>query len=499
MAHGSTSDLSLGVPGLDRGSTGNPRPSRGPVGRRILFCFLTLVFLGLMTGQSRSSGLERVVLPFALALALQFLPFFWSEKADPFEPPAFFGLYQALALLSTLSVMIASGKVQVDMMRGASQATVESLVAIVGWAYVVSTIAYFVGYYSRLGSKFRRWTPTRIVGASWDERRTLVAVVVCLLIAAPAYAAFQARVGGSLLDITRLAEGKAALRDDPTATWIWRGVQLGLLAPMIVLAAGCAESRRSKLIVSAVMIVFGGILVLRLGGRGIVVYFLATCAAIFHYLRRRIPTGLIVGGVFVALVAANLLLDYRTTSDPRNRPGISAERLRPAKALEEHEEDRNRLSTLVVVFHTFPERHEYLLGQSWYVWAVAPLPSWIWPDKAKAFVWRETFMMLHLRGAPVPVPYLGLLYSNFAWVGIVLGMFAWGVFQRVLYQWLCDNSHDRNVVLLYANLIHFTSPTLFAFQVVIQSVIPAFLILLFVGYRTVFHPSVTNRRGALAS
>jgi hypothetical protein len=92
-------------------------------------------------------------------------------------------------------------------------------------------------------------------------------------------------------------------------------------------------------------------------------------------------------------------------------------------------------------------------------------------------------MMVHLIKTPVPVPYLGLLYSNFSWVGIVIGMFLWGALQRGLYEWLVAAGPDPSVALLYANLAFVQSPTIFGFQQVIQFGIPIYLILLFVGLR----------------
>ena len=60
-----------------------PRRRPFPLGKRLLFVILTVGFVAVVTGPAYSAGLAAVVLPFALAIALQFLPYFWSDETDP--------------------------------------------------------------------------------------------------------------------------------------------------------------------------------------------------------------------------------------------------------------------------------------------------------------------------------------------------------------------------------------------------------------------------------
>ncbi len=460
-----------------------PRRRPFPLGKRLLFVILTVGFVAVVTGPAYSAGLAAVVLPFALAIALQFLPYFWSDETDPFEPAATLGLYSALALVSTLSVIVLNERVQVQWLPGLSPSALEDLVATVGWAYVVGAISYYVGYYAAVGRRFVPWFPN-LQGVEWSPPRLAVGLGLLAAIAVPTYAIFQGRVGGSLTDVTNLAAAKSAIQDDPTETWITRGILLGLLPPMIYLAWVATKSKRtSQLVLAWFLVAFAALLIVRTSQRGVAIFFILTCLAIFHYLRRRIPTALVVSGVFIALVGSNILLDFRRTDVEVRGSSVTSQRFQPTEALEEHEKDRNRLSTLCVVFHTFPDRHDYLLGESWLALASAPIPRWLWPDKKYSFVWRETYMMVHLRGKQVPVPYVGLLYANFSWVGIVLGMAMSGVFHRALYDWMRQSGKDKSVVLIYANLMLVASPTLFALQNVIQYALPLYIFIRLVGMR----------------
>lgn len=475
-----------------RPSATGPRWS-GQLGRLGLFGGFTALIVGFATSQALSSGLARVVVPMSLAIALQFFSLFWSERADPFEPASFHGIYNALGLTSSLVAYLARDKVSVSFLPGVSQTTIEEIVATIAWAYVVGTIAYLLGYYSRLGRRAEQIFPTRLSNLDWSPTRTTVAMVICVLIAIPPYAVFQSRVGAGLLDITQLKAGKEALlKDDDTAFWITRGIMIGLLPAMFVLALAARRRVVGGMLPAIAAVVLSALLVLRLGQRGYAIFFLATCGAIYHYLRRRIPVGPILGAIFLLVVASNVLGEYRITDDPRLQRGVSAQRFDPTEALQELETDRGRMSSMAVVWHTFPDRHEYLLGESWYAIVATPIPRSLWPGKADAFQWRETRIMIQLRGQPIPIPYLGLLYANFSWVGIVIGMALWGVFQRGLYEWLKTHERDPSTVLLYSNFLIVSSPTVFAMNWAILFVLPVAIVLLFIGFRR--RPAVATSR-----
>jgi hypothetical protein len=76
-----------------------------------------------------------------------------------------------------------------------------------------------------------------------------------------------------------------------------------------------------------------------------------------------------------------------------------------------------------------------------------------------------------------------VLYANFSWVGIAVGMVLWGAMQRSLFEWLRSSASDPNVVLLYANLIFVQAPTLFGVQQIIQFVGPLYILLRLIARR----------------
>jgi hypothetical protein len=463
--------------------------------RRSLFVFGTVALLLYVSVQPVSGGLLRVLVPFSLASALCFWPLLAARNADPFEPASIAGLHMGVGLVSSLFGALAKERVDFDLLPSLSPAAAEELAATIGWAFVLGQTAYLIGYYSTVGSRLKQSFP-RISGLGWDPSRVALVIVGCLLVALPVYAYFQAKAGTAIWNLTNLSAGKAVWREDPTQTWIFRGVLLGLIPPMLYLGLAMKGGSRRRQVVAVIAAVITAALVLRLGQRGVVAMFLASCGMIVHYLRRRIPVSAVFGGIFVLLALSNVLLAFRQASDPTLvDTDFSMQRFRPTQVLSEHEQDRSRLSTMGVVFHTFPDRHEFLLGESWLGAPVLLIPQWIWPNKWDPFIWRDTYLVYHLTGAPMPTPYLGLLYANFSWIGIVLGMFLWGTVQRGLYEWLRAAGPDPSTVLLYSNLVFVSAPTLFGVQHLIQFGLPIYLILFFIGRRSL--PPTPSRRRAL--
>src|SRR5688572_16062204 len=67
---------------------------------------LFVVLILLLPQVTEDDSLKQVLPPFMAQLYLQLMPLFWSRKPDLFEPPTYFGLYSALATISTVSFFL---------------------------------------------------------------------------------------------------------------------------------------------------------------------------------------------------------------------------------------------------------------------------------------------------------------------------------------------------------------------------------------------------------
>ena len=467
-----------------------------------------LVFAAL---QSQLDDLELVEITpyFFVAIALQFFPFVVRSKADLFEPASIAGALNLIALVPAFTAFVVQRGVSISMLPMVTGRARIELVQTVLVGYSVGAVSYYAGYYLGWGRRLTGIFPD-IAGGEWRRPRLLLVTAFCAALFIPAYAYFQARVGASLTDITQLAAGKAVWREDATMSWLMRAAGLGFIPLLLYVAhhfrglpvprwiSGppiiahvvhlvrhappffrTVKGRRALFTLLAFFVV--SFLVTRLGQRGMAIYVGLSALIIAHYIWRRLPTTLIVALAFAAMVLTNVLGAYRSNRDQTTAtmPGPTAN-FNAAETLVEHEDDRQRFAAMAVVFHHFPDRRDYLMGESWAAVAAVLIPRWVWPEKAKMFVWRDTNMIPELVGRPVPVTYLALLYANFSWIGVVLGMGLFGVYQRGLYEWLLRNQRDKSVVAFYSLAVLYLVPTLIQLSAAVGYLLPVYVAVLFI-------------------
>jgi hypothetical protein len=427
-------------------------------------------------------SLKQVLPAFMALLYLQVVPLFWFNKPDLFEPPTYYGVFAAMTTLSTVQYFMLKGEISIALVSGLSPDELVDLTTTTVWASCLGLIAYYAGYYQpRWGKSWSRLFPD-YTHIEWDPGKLKMAAVAVSVVFVLAYAAFQVRAGVPLFDYTKLKIGKEVWRDNPTLSWMLRGAQLGAL-PVLFYLTLAAKRNSKQFYFWAVALVVVGVLTLRLGQRGFLFNALLAGAVIIHYLKRRIPTFLFVFAFLVAVVAGDIMLRWRTGETQRNEQSFAESLQRPGEALAEHEDDRQRFAAQAVLFKEFPENHDYLLGQSWLAIAVTPIPRWLWPSKGQYFQWRDTTVIPRLVGAPIPVGYLGLLYINFSWFGIVIGMFLWGVFHRALYDWLRVDPTNPSRVLFYTMMLLFFAPTMLGISASLQYVLTSYVIIRYIKLR----------------
>lgn len=426
---------------------------------------------------------------FGVLLFLQLLPVLWPERVDTCEPTVMHvttGIFASTYTVATLSYFFARGGIDLTLVTGLSAQESVDLCRRVLLAMIIACASYLAGYYQpSLGLRIARLFP-KVGGLDWEPPRLHGASAAVLLLAATAYAVFQIRAGVPLLDATQLDEGKSVWRDDPTLSWMLRGVQLMFVPVFLYLAAALAGGKRVQIMLLGVALAFAAFLNLRIGQRGVPFYALLGAVVIFHYLRRRVPVWLVVGILVASIAASNLLLSWRASFAVKNVSGEveSTGVLQDALlALGDNEAERQRFSATAVLFHEWPEYRDYLLGQTWLPMFVALVPRWLWPEKGNYFQWSDSRIVFNLTGSPIPSALPPVLYINFSWLGLVIGMFLWGGIMRGLYLWLQQAPNDRNLVVLYAMFLLYFGVTPFGFAFTLQYVIPTWLMLRIIGTR----------------
>jgi hypothetical protein len=442
-----------------------------------------LVALVILPELTTDPNLRAVVPLFIVLIFVQSAPILWARRADLFAPPVIFGVTATFSTIGTLVLFFASGNLDISLLDQLDSADTLRIAERTLVALIFGQLAYFAGYYARFGVAFRNRFP-KVAGLVWDRRRVIAIVVLVVIMFIIAYAAFQSRVGVSLFDVTALGAGKRVWREDPALSWMIHGVYISFVPVFLYVTSALTQRRLTRLIPAAILAVVVALMMLRLGQRGVPAYAFLTLVTVFHYLWRRIPVTLFAAVYFIGLGVSNITYQWRIAPEDQPRQFAFHDLTDdPSAVVSIHETERQRFGVLAVVMNEFPEHRDYLLGQSWLAFLTLPIPRWLWPEKGQYFEWRDSAIVYTIAGVPSPTPYVGVLYANLSWIGVALGMFAFGVFHRALYEWLQLHARDRNVVLLYALILHNFTPTLLAVSASLATVVPVWIILRMVGRR----------------
>ncbi len=108
-----------------------------------------------------------------------------------------------------------------------------------------------------------------------------------------------------------------------------------------------------------------------------------------------------------------------------------------------------------------PRRMPYQLGKTLLLWLVAPIPRTIWTSKPEISIGRPIADNIYQKrdettaGGGVPPGFIGELYLNFSYFGVIVGMFIFGYFIHLFYKFfkkIRSNSIFGMVVYLLAFL-----------------------------------------------
>lgn len=447
-------------------SVRDPAPATG---RRIVGLMLVcLVGVALyVTADTRDA---REGLPLLLtAAALQTLPLLVEKRTDLFSPAAFTGFITLVGLVGIVFAIVLTGRIDFGILPTIGATGRIELLNQVSLAYILGGSCYFAGYYLTTSGSTGARVPDK-TAHRWSSGRLRLLAFVCSAAFVGAYGYFQARVGTSVADLD-LGAGKAVWREDPTLSWLHRGVGLGLVPPLFYAAVLLGQPKSHKLLILTVVCLGLAFLVTRIGQRGLATFFALNLLVLAHYLWRPVPPWLLLGGTLAAVGASNVLGQLRLGVDT-SEAKLQASRLQVGRVFAAHEADRQRLGAAAVVMYYFPDRHDFLLGKSWLGLLVAPIPRWVYPEKLEYTEWADTAIVWHLVEAPIPSSYQFTLYANFGWFGVAFGMFAWGAFHRGLRGWHKRHEGDRRVTLLYSSVLIYFGPTMIQIAGSLQTVVP---------------------------
>jgi hypothetical protein len=436
----------------------------------------------LTTYLSGATSNEEVlaVLPwFCVALFVHIAPPLIAPKTDIFSPPGLTSIQGGLAVGSMIASTSVAGGPAFAALGFISTSQRLDLTRAAMLLLIVAQLSYLFGFYASTGRLFQGMFP-KVSERVWDARRLIVVIGASTVLFAVVYAIFQQQMGGSLFDVSQLARGKHIVKGDLTRSWMVRGIAFGFVPVLLLGCAAITARSRRLLVVTVISFLLVALLVTRVGQRGIAPVAGLSLLVAFHFAWRRLSVFLVAAALLCAVVSVNILGEYRQSGEAATTftDGVSS----PIVTIAAHEDDRQRLTVLGVIMHTFPERHDYLMGESYSGLVAAFIPRWIWPEKMSQFRWSDTAIVYNITGLPAPTPLAGVLYANFSWLGVVLGMALFGAFHRGLYCYVEGGARDSGSALCYIAVLGSFAPTMLGISQALQWALPV-IILIFVATR----------------
>jgi oligosaccharide repeat unit polymerase len=256
------------------------------------------------------------------------------------------------------------------------------------------------------------------------------------------------------------------------------------------------RSRRKLFSLTGIVVLLIGILSIIFpvltSSRAGVLFHIINAILIWHYLKRPISFRILMSTVSIA-VAIFILLTALRIMGHRNRVLGIDDFFEPEKMIESVIGNRNLfcVAKTAHILEAVPDKLEYQYGKTFLTWVFAPIPRTLWKEKPVVRIGNELGEAIFQRrdkSTGVPPGFIGELYMNFGFMGILIGMYFLGLLLKLLYS--SFNSYltrNINALLLYIFIV-----VPFAFNLLsgdfvglfiklVASLIPLLLILKFIG------------------
>jgi hypothetical protein len=385
-------------------------------------------------------------------------PVMWRvarRRFDPFEPIVLFAVaYGVMFVVRPAAMIAANSLVYVGPRRALNvSATFTEMLSLA----LLGAIAFVIGYFLPLGSRFARLhrTPRQHV----DVRRVVALCLFVGLTGLVAYALAVASDGGVRLLTAIFRSGSTALPGGWGSTY---GTFLFLIvvpAALILLALGL-ERRNARLLIAALC--FAALVLIPafpLGSRITLLPFFGGIFVLYYVRRAARPsfrTILVVA--VVAVVGSTFLSDLRGRATRHESVAATVVRAtspsRLANSITDGP-DSEMAPVLAAALSVIPSQMHYTYGKTIFGdLAVRAIPRALWSGKPLIPRHRLIARIWPVESArgTINVEFSTLLYFywDFSFFGVIFGLAAYGVLARYLYSYFLLHQQRTYAQVLYS-------------------------------------------------
>jgi hypothetical protein len=396
----------------------------------------------------------------AVALLLPLVRRIVRYRFDPFEPFFVFVLaYGVMFVIRPASMLIDNRLVFVapDSTLDVSSHFRKMLVLA-----LLGAIAFGLGYELDVGrrlAKVRRARERPI-----DDRRVIALAVVFAIIALGSLGAF-AVVDGSRTFLAIIRSEKNVFAGAvENYRYLWLAFYMLVPASLTMLGLGLARRSKPMLVTALTMIALVLVRIVPLGNRIVVMPLIGGAFVLYYLLRGRRPSARwLVLLAIAAVFTSSFLSDLRGRATRGEDVVQTLERSsRPGRFLQPFTTgpDSEMAPALAAALSVIPSELHYRYGRAIFEDLVArPVPRSLWsgkPQPPKREVIAKLWPLESARGTINP-EFSALLYFywDFGVLGVFVGMAAYGIGARLLYEFYRLRADRLSVSVVYALLLWF--------------------------------------------
>ena len=196
-------------------------------------------------------------------------------------------------------------------------------------------------------------------------------------------------------------------------------------------------------------------LFISLGERGHLIGLIISLLTCYHYVKNRVKIlPLAVFGVILALflVVSGQYREFTAYGYKIKKAGFNVKLNFPAM-YHKLMNDFDQLIRVKDIIKKVPDQLDFQFGKTFFNLMFKPIPSRIWAEKPQGggYVVTKYLYPSHFAAkASVAPSLLGELYINFHIIGVISGMFLFGVLCNGLFLLLKKKYHNKNFIVFYA-------------------------------------------------
>ena len=418
--------------------------------------------------------LFKVLINYLFVLAL--LPLIYEKitrgRIDIFSPIAIFSFFYLLLFgVRSLDLLI----FRPEILDADEKYYIYALI------YAIIGLHFFqLGYFSKIGQLI--FIRKKLIADNWSGAKFKIVLFIYSAISLMSFLIMIKLSGGFVAYFGNISHATVGIISGKAL--LFMSVLL-VKIPLLIWFCQALKSNKFSLSLS-IFICLVLLLFFSLGERGHLIFLIISLLICYHYLKNQLRTFTLVATIILVFSFLIIFSQYREFSKQNVKMKWNSFQIKLG-AMTFYDQIVTEFDQLIRVkdiIRNVPEPLNYQYGKTFLNLIFKPIPSRNWESKPQGagFVVTKTIYPKHFAAnASIAVSLIGELYLNFQIIGIISGMFLFGVFNRTLYNFFKTNITNRNAVIIYAFFVPYIFSELRGDFAVVSSFLIFELFFLIVG------------------